>query len=47
MTTHNLTVKSWKITDKYNCPECKSKLVYPKYFCKNCDLELKIKLTLN
>lgn len=44
METINITVKKWTIKDKYPCPKCGKKLVYPLYDCVKCDLHIKPKI---
>lgn len=35
-----ITVKSWKNTDKYQCPKCGEKIGTP-YLCETCNIKIK------
>jgi competence CoiA-like predicted nuclease len=38
-----ITVKSWRIEDKYECPKCKNKISIKdnKYVCESCNVQIK------
>ncbi len=40
---HNIKVKSWKITDKFNCPKCGEKISMNSkqdYICEPCNIQV-------
>ncbi|GEM_PF-3595451 len=41
-----LIVRSWRIDDKFSCPECHKPLGAPSYICDACNIKLKIKVKL-
>ena len=40
----NITVSSWRNTDKYPCPNCGAKLGMPDYTCEPCNIKIKPKV---
>lgn len=36
-----ISVKSWRNTDKYPCPECGKKIGMPTYICEPCNIKIK------
>jgi len=36
-----ISVKSWRNTDKYECPKCGTKVGMPTYTCTDCNVKIK------
>lgn len=39
--TVEIKVKSWRNTDKYDCPGCSKKVSMPNYTCEDCGIKVK------